>query len=105
MLLRNLKSLKQNGISTEKEKLLFLENQELISENDSLKRELTCKNSILKNIPFELKNNITILIGFSELLLKHDQNKLSEKQKQYLDNIGKTADLLHKAIEKIKLLY
>lgn len=52
----------------------------------------------IKNIPVEFKNHITTLIGFSELLLQQQQNKLTDKQKQYLANIAESANLLDKAI-------
>lgn len=48
MLFKNFKLSKQNSFSTEKERLLSIENQELISQNDYLKRELTHKNNVLK---------------------------------------------------------
>lgn len=97
-----LKSLQQNINFTEKERVLFLENKELIFKNASLKQELEFKNEILKNIPIDFKNHINSLIGFCELLLNQQHNKLTEKQKkQYLANIIETAYLLNKAVSAI----
>jgi K+-sensing histidine kinase KdpD len=100
MLLQILKSLKKNLITAQKEQILLLENQKLYSENICIKRELEQKNKFLKNIPVGFKNHITSLIGFSSLL-KQKENKLTDKQEQYLNNIVKTADLLDKEINEM----
>jgi signal transduction histidine kinase len=92
-----LKSLHQNMNFTEKERTLALQNQELISENSTLKQELELKNRILKNIPIQFKNNINSIIGFSELLLNLQED--DDKQKQYLSNIIESAHLLNKEID------
>ena len=61
-------------------------------------QETEDKSRIIKNIPVELKNHITSLNGFSELLLSQQQDKLSEKQKHYLTNIVESVNLLNKSI-------
>lgn len=66
-----------------------------------LLKETEDKSNIIKNIPVELKNHITSLSGFSELLLLQQQDKLSEKQKQYLANIVESSNLLNKTINDI----
>lgn len=90
------------------ESLIKISNQAAISIKNAvlyarLMKETEFKNNLLKNIPIELKNNITSLIGFSELLLLQQQNKLTNKQKKYLANIVSSAQLLNKAINEIDL--
>lgn len=90
------------------ESLIKISNQAAISIRNAvlyarLMKEAESKNNILKNIPIELKNNITTLIGFSELLLQQQQNKLTDKQKKYLANIVISAQLLNKAINEMGL--
>lgn len=63
-----------------------------------LVKETEIKSEIIKNMSVEYKNHITSLKGFSELLLKQPQNKLSEKQKQYLANIVENAYILNNII-------
>jgi hypothetical protein len=101
MFLQIFKSFQHASNFTEKEKSLFLENQELISKNTSLKLALEFKN---KNMLLEFKSHITSLIGFSSLL-KQQKNKLSGEQEQYLNNIVKSAYLLNNAINNSAGIY
>jgi len=64
-------------------------------------QETEDKSKIIKNIPVELKNHITSLSGFSQILLSQQQDMLSEKQKQYLANIVESIDLLNKTINDL----
>lgn len=91
------------------ESLIKISNQAATSIRNAilyarLMKETELKNNILKNLPVELKNNINSLIGFSELLLQLKQDKLTEKQKQYLTNIATSAQLLNKAINDIDFI-
>jgi|GEM_PF-4184208 len=88
---------------THSESLIKISNQAVISIKHAIlytklmqETELNSKN--IKDIPVEFKNHITSLIGFSDLLLKQQHNKLTDKQEQYLNNILETTDLLNKAI-------
>ena len=88
---------------THSESLKKISNQAALSIKHSilyarLAQETELKSKIINNMPVEFKNHINSLMGFSEMLLKHQQNKLSDKQKQYLTNIIMSADLLNKAI-------
>jgi len=89
---------------THSESLKKISNQAAVSIKHSilfarLKQELQLKNKIIKSTPIKFKTHITSLIGFSELLLKQQQNKLTDKQKQYLTNIATSANLLNKSID------
>jgi len=66
-----------------------------------LMQETKLNSKNIKNMPVEFKNHITSVIGFSELLLQQQQNKLTDKQKQYLNNILESAHLLNKSINDI----
>ena len=88
------------------ELLIKISNQAAISIRNAilyarLTKETELKNNILKSMPVDLKNHITSLIGFSELLLQQQQNKLTDKQIQYLANIVNSAQLLNKVINGI----
>lgn len=92
--------------SSHSESLVKISNHAAISIKNAilytrLTKETELKDNILKNIPIELKNNINSLIGFSELLLSQQQDKLTDKQKQYLANIARSAQLLNNAINGI----
>ncbi|MFA7659208.1 MAG: GAF domain-containing protein [Candidatus Gastranaerophilaceae bacterium] len=92
--------------SSHSEALIKISNQAAISIKNAilyarLTKETELKNNVLNNIPIELKNHINSLIGFSELLLQQQQDKLMDRQKQYLANIVASARLLNKAINDI----
>jgi len=92
--------------SSHSESLVKISNQAAISIKNAilyarLTKETELKNDIINNLPGELKNNITSLIGFSDLLLQQQQSKLSDKQKQYLKNIVASAQLLNKVVNGI----
>jgi signal transduction histidine kinase len=66
-----------------------------------LLKKIKDKNKVLKNISIKLKNNLSSISGFTQIILSDKHSEFTAKQKQYLINILTSADLLNNAINDI----
>ena len=76
-------------------------NQELKEVNERLKSTDKMRQDFIAMVTHQLKNPLTPIHGYAEILLSEKFGKLNDKQKEAIEVIGKNEEQLHQLIDRI----
>ena len=73
----------------------------LKERNDALEESGALKNRFLQHVSYELRAPLTSIAGFAEILSSDMPGKLNAKQKEYLEYISQSSDVLKTLIDDV----
>ncbi len=73
----------------------------LKERNEALEQADHLKNRFIQHVSYELRAPLTSISGFSELLADKQIGALNQKQKEYVDHVTSSADILKAIIDDI----
>jgi signal transduction histidine kinase len=73
----------------------------LLEKNEALEKADQLKNEFVQHVSYELRSPLTNIIGFTELLSLPGAGPLSKKQREYVEHIGSSSNVLLTVINDI----